>query len=126
MELARGSEGDCTRRAEDRPRKTSESRELYRCAVRKLCAGTQRLVRSVLGGPDLPHGRRALGGDASSQWATAHAPRFTLLSVGWLKESPAVITVGLTGGIGSGKTAVSRMLAARGAHVIDADRVGHE
>jgi dephospho-CoA kinase len=39
---------------------------------------------------------------------------------------PRVLTIGLTGGIGSGKTAVSRMLAARGAHVIDADRVGHE
>jgi dephospho-CoA kinase len=37
-----------------------------------------------------------------------------------------VTTIGLTGGIGSGKTAVSRMLAARGAHVIDADRLGHE
>lgn len=37
-----------------------------------------------------------------------------------------VITVGLTGGIGSGKTAVSRLLAERGAVVIDADRVARE
>ncbi|MEX0750394.1 MAG: dephospho-CoA kinase [Dehalococcoidia bacterium] len=34
--------------------------------------------------------------------------------------------IGLTGGIASGKSAVSRMLAERGALVIDADRVGHE
>ena len=34
--------------------------------------------------------------------------------------------IGLTGGIGSGKSTVAGMLAALGAHVIDADRVGHE
>jgi dephospho-CoA kinase len=34
--------------------------------------------------------------------------------------------VGLTGGIGTGKSTVSRMLAARGAHVIDADAIVHE
>jgi dephospho-CoA kinase len=39
----------------------------------------------------------------------------------------AVTTViGLTGGIASGKSVVSRMLAERGALVIDADKVGHE
>jgi len=36
------------------------------------------------------------------------------------------IVIGLTGGIGSGKSTVSRMLAERGAVVIDADRVVHE
>lgn len=36
------------------------------------------------------------------------------------------ILVGLTGGIGSGKSTVAEMLADRGAHVIDADRVAHE
>jgi dephospho-CoA kinase len=36
------------------------------------------------------------------------------------------ILVGLTGGIGSGKSTVAAMLADRGAHVIDADRVAHE
>ncbi len=35
-------------------------------------------------------------------------------------------TVGLTGGIGSGKSTVSQLLAELGALVIDADRVGHE
>lgn len=35
-------------------------------------------------------------------------------------------TVGLTGGIGSGKSTVSRILAELGAFVIDADKVGHE
>ena len=34
--------------------------------------------------------------------------------------------IGLTGGIASGKSVVSRLLAERGALVIDADKVGHE
>jgi dephospho-CoA kinase len=34
--------------------------------------------------------------------------------------------IGLTGGIGSGKSTVAAMLAELGAHVIDADKVGHE
>ena len=34
--------------------------------------------------------------------------------------------IGLTGGIASGKSVVSRQLAERGALVIDADKVGHE
>jgi dephospho-CoA kinase len=37
-----------------------------------------------------------------------------------------VKTVGLTGGIGSGKSTAARILGDLGAHVIDADRVGHE
>jgi len=36
------------------------------------------------------------------------------------------IMIGLTGGIGSGKSTVAELLAERGAHVIDADRVAHE
>ena len=35
-------------------------------------------------------------------------------------------TIGLTGGIGSGKSTVSQLLAERDAFVIDADTVGHE
>ena len=35
-------------------------------------------------------------------------------------------TVGLTGGIGSGKSTVSQILAELGAFIIDADKVGHE
>ena len=34
--------------------------------------------------------------------------------------------IGLTGGIGSGKSTVSRFLAESGAVVLDADRIGHE
>jgi dephospho-CoA kinase len=34
--------------------------------------------------------------------------------------------IGLTGGIGSGKSTVAALLAERGARVIDADRIGHE
>ncbi len=37
-----------------------------------------------------------------------------------------MIVIGLTGGIGSGKSEVSRMLKELGAGVIDADKVGHE
>ena len=37
-----------------------------------------------------------------------------------------MIVIGLTGGIASGKSTVSRMLSELGAVVIDADRVGHE
>jgi len=37
-----------------------------------------------------------------------------------------VFTVGLTGGIGSGKSEVCRMLAELGAVVVDADRLAHE
>ena len=35
-------------------------------------------------------------------------------------------TIGLTGGIGSGKSTVSQILSELGAFVIDADKVGHE
>ena len=37
-----------------------------------------------------------------------------------------MIAIGLTGGILSGKSTVSEMLAARGAVIIDADKTGHE
>ena len=37
-----------------------------------------------------------------------------------------MIVIGLTGGIGSGKSEVSRMLRELGAEIIDADRIGHE
>jgi dephospho-CoA kinase len=37
-----------------------------------------------------------------------------------------VLTIGLTGGIGSGKSTVAEMLAALGARVVDADKVGHD
>ncbi|TMB49240.1 MAG: dephospho-CoA kinase, partial [Deltaproteobacteria bacterium] len=34
--------------------------------------------------------------------------------------------IGLTGGIGAGKSTVAAFLTELGAHVIDADRIGHE
>ncbi|GAF77832.1 unnamed protein product, partial [marine sediment metagenome] len=34
--------------------------------------------------------------------------------------------IGLTGGIGSGKSTVSRFLAELGAVILDADKIGHE
>ncbi|HYK64255.1 MAG TPA: dephospho-CoA kinase, partial [Patescibacteria group bacterium] len=36
------------------------------------------------------------------------------------------ITIGLTGGIGSGKSTAAKILAELGAPIIDADKVGHE
>jgi dephospho-CoA kinase len=47
-----------------------------------------------------------------------------MASAGEASKPPPVI--GLTGGIGSGKSTVAALLAERGAHVIDADRVGHD
>ena len=41
------------------------------------------------------------------------------------RDESAPTVVGLTGGIAAGKSTVSERLAALGAHVIDADRVGH-
>lgn len=40
--------------------------------------------------------------------------------------SAARFSVGLTGGIGSGKTTVANMLGARGAAVIDTDQIAHQ
>lgn len=37
-----------------------------------------------------------------------------------------MLRVGLTGGLGSGKSTVGAMMAARGAHVVEADRIAHE
>ena len=37
-----------------------------------------------------------------------------------------LIVVGLTGGIGSGKTSVSNILSALGASIINADKIGHK
>jgi dephospho-CoA kinase len=39
---------------------------------------------------------------------------------------PCVLRIGLTGGIGSGKSTVARLLAERGAHVVDADVLARE
>jgi dephospho-CoA kinase len=41
-------------------------------------------------------------------------------------EDPRVLTVGLTGGIGSGKSTVAEMLEAKGASLIDADAIARE
>ncbi len=41
-------------------------------------------------------------------------------------SAPAGLVIGLTGGIGSGKSTVARILGELGAQVIDADKIGHE
>lgn len=37
-----------------------------------------------------------------------------------------MVVIGLTGGVGTGKSTVARMLAQKGAYVLDADRITHE
>jgi dephospho-CoA kinase len=37
-----------------------------------------------------------------------------------------MVVIGLTGGIGSGKSTVAELLAAHGAHIVDADRIARE
>ena len=41
-------------------------------------------------------------------------------------NGPGVLVVGLTGGIGSGKSTVADMLVTRGAALVDTDRIAHE
>ena len=41
-------------------------------------------------------------------------------------RSPAMLVVGLTGGIGAGKSTVSRLLAERGAVILDADLIARQ
>src|SRR5436305_5016361 len=41
-------------------------------------------------------------------------------------RSPLVLVVGLTGGIGAGKSSVSRLLASHGAVIVDADLIARE
>lgn len=49
-----------------------------------------------------------------------------MLAPGLCEKTRPVRTIGLTGGIGSGKSTVARILGELGAEVIDADRIGHE
>ena len=51
------------------------------------------------------------------RWRTVHGPT----EAG--RYRPSVLSLGLTGGIGSGKSTVSAMLEERGAVVVDADRI---
>jgi dephospho-CoA kinase len=46
--------------------------------------------------------------------------------VGWRRDTCGVLRVGLTGGIGAGKSAVAQRVAALGAVVIDADKLARE
>src|SRR5689334_19646679 len=41
-------------------------------------------------------------------------------------DAPRRFSVGLTGGIGSGKTTVADIFAARGAGIVDTDRIAHQ
>jgi dephospho-CoA kinase len=50
----------------------------------------------------------------------------SVTSFGSIATLRAVLSIGLTGGIGSGKSTVSALLAERGAVVIDSDRIARE
>lgn len=43
-----------------------------------------------------------------------------------MPEVPSGFSIGLTGGIGSGKTTVADMFAARGAAIVDTDQIAHQ
>jgi len=60
-----------------------------------------------------------LGGNRSSDWLPPTGHRDC-------SAGAVVKTIGVTGGIGSGKSTAVQILAELGAFVIDADRVGHE
>lgn len=54
--------------------------------------------------------------------ATVGLARMTVSLGRWA----VMLTIGLTGGIGTGKSAVANLLVQQGASIIDADRLGHE
>ncbi len=58
--------------------------------------------------------------------AAAKRARTVAAAGGVTHNAPMPTILGLTGGIGSGKSTVAAMLAERGARIIDADRVAHE
>ena len=72
--------------------------------VTRVTGATRRAGRTVLSGRDLD----PAGGPDGAHYC------------------PDVLRIGLTGGIGSGKSTVSALLAARGAVIVDADRIARE
>ncbi len=68
----------------------------------------------------VPAGRAAAAAPGRAHWPAARSARVS----GWYRAP--VIVVGLTGGIGSGKSTVATLLAERGAVVIDADQIARQ
>ncbi len=60
--------------------------------------------------------------------APGRSPPRYLSVIPWARAGycPCVLRIGLTGGIGSGKSTVARLLAGRGAHLVDADVLARE
>lgn len=67
-----------------------------------------------------------MNGASAEARPTAAGPGGRFGAAGGIRLTGAVLMVGLTGGIGSGKSAVAARLVARGAVLIDADRVARE
>ena len=67
--------------------------------------------------PTEPRGHGSCGDPDGNAWFTTRSR---------LTYGVAVLLIGLTGGIGSGKSTVSRLLHGRGAVIIDADGIVHE
>lgn len=76
---------------------------------------------AVLGATTRSVDRPARSGDAS---ALVDSEPLSLLT-GRFRRLMVVLVVGLTGGIGSGKSTVAALLSLRGAVVIDADAIAH-
>ncbi len=77
----------------------------------KGAVGAENTTHRIGGNPIMCHD------DAMNETGAAHR--------GYRKRVSETPVIGLTGGIAAGKTSVSAGLARRGAHVIDADSVGH-
>ncbi len=55
----------------------------------------------------------------------SHNDIFTLSAIGSQDIAPQHKVIGLTGNPGAGKSAVARIMQDCGAHIVDADRIGH-
>ena len=82
--------------------------------------------------PDSGKGRRAAASGRIPKGGARGARYYRLTEAGRLaRMTPTfsvwavMLTIGLTGGIGSGKTIVADLLRQQGAAIIDADRLGH-
>jgi len=127
--LERCEEGDS--RDEDGGRENEIETSRVQADFRRMPSPPGRAGKTSAVSMPLPGVRRKRAGMRAEPRArrseTAARGSNTLPAWRFRLESPAMaVMIGLTGGIGSGKSTVAEFLAERGAHVIDADRVAHE